>query len=303
MEWNKIGYGTWPLVGDVNGSVSYGKVNEVDSIKSLMYAFSCGVNVYDTADFYGYGYVESLIGDVFHRVRDQICIITKGGMISNDGQQDFSIGYLAKSLTASLARLKTNYVDVYMLHSPKIEVLQDDHILWYLKTMKESGLVKEYGISLRNPQDGFAAINDYGFTTIEVNYNLLDRRAETSGLFELCVDKGVKTIIRTPLGQGILSGRFKFSDDGADRRNEWKKEYVENTTRIYKKMIASLNVNGYSDAQNCLRFCLSNPAVCTIIPGMKLRTEVNVNIVSQMLPPLTAKEQEKLLSIYKEEKL
>ena len=123
LDWSKIGYGTWPLTGDANGSVSYGKVNEVESIKAMMYAYSCGVNVYDTADFYGYGYVESLMGDVLHHVRDQITIITKGGMISNDGAQDFSIGHLSKSLTKSLARLKTTYIDVYMLHSPKLEVL------------------------------------------------------------------------------------------------------------------------------------------------------------------------------------
>jgi len=303
MIWNKIGYGTWPLVGDINGSVSYGKVNETDSIKALMYAFSQGINVYDTADFYGYGYVESLLGDVFHRVRKDITIITKGGMISNDGKQDFSITHLAKSLTQSLVRLKTDYVDIYMLHSPSLEVLKDCHLHWYLDTMKEGGLIKKKGISLKNPEDGFSAINDYGFEVIEVNYNLLDRRAEMLGLFDLCVKKGVQTVIRTPLGQGILSGKFQFSNDAADRRNNWKQEYVDRIIRIYKKMIGALQVNGYSDAQNCLRFCLSNPAVCTIIPGMKLKIEVNENIVTQILPPLTTKEQEKLLKIYIEEKL
>jgi len=303
MIWNKIGYGTWPLVGDVNGSISYGKVNETDSIKALMYAFAQGINVFDTADFYGYGYTESLLGDLFHKVRNDIVLITKGGMISNDGKQDFSITHLAKSLTQSLARLKTDFVDVYMLHSPDIEVLKDCHLLWYLDTMKDSGLIKRKGISLKNPEDGFIAINEYGFEVIEVNYNLLDRRAETSGLFDLCVKKGVKTVIRTPLGQGILTGCFKFNDDTADRRNNWSQERVSKMTQIYKKMLGSLDPNKYSDAQNCLRFCLSNPSVCTIIPGMKLRTEVSENIEAQNLPLLTDSEQKRLLDIYTEEKL
>ena len=300
--WSKIGYGTWPLAGNVNGSISYGKVDEIDSIKALMSAFSSGINIYDTADFYGYGYVESLIGKTFESVRDEISIITKGGMISNEGNQNFSVAHLSNSLSKSLERLKTNYIDVYMLHSPKLEVL-DEKLLWWLQETKKMGLIKEYGISLRVPEDGFDAINKFGFRIIEVNYNILDHRAQTLGLFDLCKEKGVKTIIRTPLGQGILSGKFKFSDDKADRRNNWKPEYVDKVTGVYKRMMSSLLTNPYTDAQNCLRFCLSNPAVCTIIPGMKLVDEVKENLQSQKFALLSDCEINRLTEIYIEEKL
>ena len=170
--------------------------------------------------------------------------------------------------------------------------------MWWLKTMKESGLIKEYGISLIRPEDGFEAINKYEFPIIEVNYNLMDRRAETTGLFDLCLARKVKTIIRTPLAQGILSGKFQFSEDSADRRNSWSPEYVNRITKTYKSMLDSLNGNSYTDAQNCLRFCLSHPAVCTIIPGMKKVEEVVENISTLNFPKLTTEEHKKLMDIY-----
>ena len=306
-EWNKIGYGTWPLAGNANGSISYGKVDETTSKKSLLEAYNLGINFYDTADFYGFGYVEELIGEalreVFEKQRASIYIATKGGMLSNYGKQNFSATYLVNTLRGSLQRLNLDFVDIFMLHSPPLSVLEDGNILEILEIIKEEELTKEYGISLASPNDGFAAINDFGFKIIEVNYNILDHRAEDSGLLRLCKDKGVKTIIRTPLGQGILSGEFQYNKDSSDRRNQLPKERVEKQRKILHRMMETLNRNDYSDAKNCLRFCLSNDAVTTIIPGMKCMEEVIENISALNAPLLTEEELARIKDIYKEESL
>ena len=305
--WSKIGYGTWPLASDVNGSVSYGKVNEDVARCALKEAYDWGINFYDTADFYGSGYVEELVGKslklVFDEWRDTIFIATKGGMLTNDGKQDFSATYLVNTLRGSLQRLNIGYVDVFMLHSPPLSVLENEDILSLLEIIKDEGLTREYGISLASPNDGFAAINDFGFKIIEVNYNILDHRAEDSGLLRLCKDKGVKTIIRTPLGQGILSGEFQYNEDSSDRRNQLPKERVEKQRKILRRMMEALNRNDYSDAKNCLRFCLSNDAVTTIIPGMKRIEEVIENISTLNAPLLTEEELIRIKAIYKEENL
>ena len=114
-----------------------------------------------------------------------------------------------------------------------------------------------------------------------------------------CSDMGVKTVIRTPLAQGILSGKFVFNGDTADARQVWKKEKVTKETDIYKKMLSVLDENSYTDAQNCLRFCLSNPNVSVIIPGMKTQDEVIENTNSLNLPLLTNRELEEIKKIYK----
>lgn len=298
MEWNKIGYGTWPLSGDKSGSVSYGKVNEENSRDALNIAFIKGINVYDTSNFYGFGYVEKLIGDVFNNLRNSIAIITKGGFVTKD-IQNFNPKYLMESLLYSLKRLNTDYVNVYMLHSPPVEIILNKHIQNFLSKLKEYGLAREVGISVLSPQDGLTATKNLDFDVIEVNYNILDHRAENCGLLKWCKTHNKKTVIRTPLGQGLLSGKFTFNGDSADIRQQWKREKVTKQTDIYKKMLSVLNLNNYTDAQNCLRFCLSNPNVSVIIPGMKTREEVLENVVSLNLPSLTDVEIENIKEIYK----
>lgn len=298
MKWNKIGFGTWPLSGDKNGSVSYGKVDEKESERALITAFENGVNVYDTSNFYGFGYVESLLGNVFKDVRDKIVIITKGGFVDKDNQ-NFDTDYLNIDFLKSLLRLKTNYVDVYMLHSPSFDVLSNKNVINFLTTLKTDGLSKEIGVSVRSPSDGIHAVCNFDFDVIEVNYNILDHRAENIGLFNLCEKRNIKTVIRTPLGQGILGGKFEFNGDTADLRQRWNELRVKKQIEIYKKMLSVLDKNSYTDAQNCLRFCLSNPNVSVIIPGMKTENEVLENIKSLDFPLLTDSEKEKIKEIYK----
>lgn len=301
MNWNKIGYGTWPLSGNVNGALAYGRTDDATSVTALKTAYESGVNVYDTSDYYGFGHVESLIGEVFKSYRDKITIITKVGMISNEGKQNFSIPHLESSLQQSLKRLKTDYVDVYMLHSPSLETLEDGNILNFLDAFKKNGTIRNYGISLLSPHDGEYAITKCGFKIIEVNYNLLDIRAETNGLLQLCHESDVKVIARTPLAQGILSGKLKSIDDDTDRRKSWPKDKIPTLTRIYKKMLLTLNKNDYTDAQNCLRFCLSNSDISTTIPGMKTPEEVSENVKALTLPSLTQDELTRIKNIYFEE--
>lgn len=285
MTWNRIGFGTWPLSGDKNGAMAYGKTDDNESKAALVTAFDVGINFYDTSDFYGYGHVENLMGEVFEGVRSEIVICTKGGMVSNDGQQNFSNKHLIDSLNGSLKRLKTDYVDVYMLHSPKPEVLKNQELFDLLVYFKKSGRILEYGVSLDSPKDGIQIINDYGIKIIEVNYNILDHRAVDNGLLYYCMENDVKVICRTPLAQGILSGKFAFTDDKTDRRQSWSPEKVQKNTEIYKRMLSLLHKNMNTDAQNCLRFCLSNKAVSVVIPGMKSPKEVTEN-VSVLYDPL-----------------
>ncbi len=229
MNWNKIGFGTWPLSGDKNGSVSYGKVDETESKKALITAFKNGVNVYDTSNFYGFGYVESLLGDVFKDIRDQIVIITKGGFVDKD-TQNFDPHYLRSALLESLSRLKTNYVDVYMLHSPPWDVIFNTDVANFMCDLKREGLIREIGISLSNMNHGTPAMANFQPTVLEINYNILDHRAD-GGTFNECKERGVKTIIRTPLAQGVLSGKFVFNGDVADVRQRWKEDKVKIPTQ------------------------------------------------------------------------
>lgn len=296
---SQIGYGTWPLAGSVKGMVVYGEANDEDSKKALLKSFELGVNFFDTADLYGHGHVESLLGEVFHDKREKIFITTKGGMISTDGDQNLSVEHLTTSLTNSLKRLKTDYVDIYMLHSPPISALENGELLNLLLKFKASGKIKHYGISLASPKDGFDAINKYNFDIIEVNFNLLDQRCVHNGLFDLCISKNVSTIIRTPLYQGLLSGKFVFTDSKKDLRNKWSKEKTQFLTSSYDKLLSYVKNNNLTNAQNSLKFCISNPAVTSVIPGMKTCSEVEENTADDIFRLFSKEELDMILEEYK----
>jgi len=180
---SEIGFGTWGI-----GGSAYGDVDDNESRRVLKSAFELGITFYDTADLYGDGHSEELLGEVFAGRRDQVVIATKGGTLPHttfDMPQNFSSQYIEKAIAGSLKRLKTNYIDLYLLHSPRIENIQEnDDLLNVLETAKKKGLIRAYGISARSPADALRAIDEWGFDVVEINFNLIDQRALENGVFE-----------------------------------------------------------------------------------------------------------------------
>ena len=224
LQVSEIGFGAWGIGGVANGAIAYGPTDDQESKRALRRAYHLGVNFYDTSGLYGYGHSERLIGEVLKDVRDRVIITTKVGFLDADGAQDFSPKHIRQSLAASLKRLQTDYVDLYQLHSPPIDALgRDESILSALRSLEQEGSVRAIGISVRSPDDGLVAINRFGLSCIQVNFNLVDQRALSNGLFDLCRKQGVGVIVRTPLCFGLLTGRYspesKFGP--GDHRSSW----------------------------------------------------------------------------------
>ena len=124
---SEIGFGAWGIGGKHSNVVAYGEVDDKESIKALRLAYDRGVNFFDTSDLYGNGHSEKIISKAFREIRDKIIIASKGGTLPHTGlfmPQDFSENYLNKAIEKSLKRLRTDYIDIYQLHSPKIEDLE-----------------------------------------------------------------------------------------------------------------------------------------------------------------------------------
>ncbi|MCE7913035.1 MAG: aldo/keto reductase, partial [Candidatus Brocadia sp.] len=170
IEVSEIGFGTWGLGGN-----SYGPVDDNVSKTALRFAFDSGITFYDTSDLYGNGHSEEVLGDALHDVRDKIIISTKVGLLPHTGfgmPCDFSPAYIRQELDVSLRRLRSDYVDIYLLHSPTIEMLREDReIVATLQILKEAGKIHAYGISVRSPDDGLVAIQEFGINVVQVNFN------------------------------------------------------------------------------------------------------------------------------------
>jgi aryl-alcohol dehydrogenase-like predicted oxidoreductase len=297
---SEIGFGTWGLGGD-----SYGPANDKTSKKALRLAFDSGVTFYDTSDLYGSGHSETILGETLKDAREEIIIATKVGTLPHFGfymPQDFSSQHIKEGLEASLKRLQTDYIDVYQLHSPTIEILRKEkQIIPTLEKLKQEGKIGEYGISVRSPDDAIISIKEFNFKIIQVNFNLIDHRAIDDGLFNLSKKENVGIIARTPFCFGYLTGSLTGDDkfEGKDHRSNWPKEQLKRWAEAPGLFDFLNEGKNRSKPQLALQFCLSDDSVSTVIPGMMNPDHVKENVQTSDLPPLTEEEISKIREIYK----
>lgn len=300
IDVSEIGFGTWGLGGN-----SYGPVDDQVSKTTLQFAYDNGITFYDTSDLYGNGHSEEILGKTFRGVRDKVIIATKVGTLPHSGfhmPQDFSPRYIRKGIEASLKRLQTDYIDLYQLHSPPRDLLENgDCGLETLRMLQKEGKIRTFGISVRSPDDGLTAIEKFNFPVVQVNFNLIDHRAIENGLLELAKRRNTGVIARTPLCFGYLTGKLTGNDKfkGLDHRMNWPKEQLQRWASA-PNLFAFLNQGkDRTPTQLALRFCLDQEAISTVTPGMMNCSEVEENIEASTLEALSAQEMERIKFIYK----
>jgi aryl-alcohol dehydrogenase-like predicted oxidoreductase len=294
---SEIGFGTWGLGGTRKGAVAYGPTDDAESLRALRRAFERGVTFYDTADLYGFGHSEGLLGQAFAPVRSEVVLATKAGF--RDAQtQDFSPAHLERSLAASLRRLRTDFADVFLLHSPPLDELHGDRpCLRWLAELKPRGLARAIGLSVRSPEDGIVALNECDVDCLEVNFNLADQRARANGLLAMCEDRGVGVIVRTPLCFGFLTGAYaEGAFASGDHRNRWSEAQRARWHDAHALFWGDSSVS--SPIELALRFCLSYPGVSTTIPGMLTCEHVEENVSAGEFGPLAGDERERIEALY-----
>lgn len=288
-----VGFGAWGIGGLTERATSYGETSDATSRDALAAAFEQGVTFYDTSSVYGYGRSEILIGEVFASRRERVRIATKAGWIRYDVPPDFTPTGLRRSLEASLVRLRTDYVDLLQLHNPPPALLAErSDILETLAKLKREGKTRAIGLSAKSPADAAEVLARHPFDAVQVNFNMLDLRALESGLFERATARGAGIIARTPLAFGFLTGAVTAESDFApgDHRAAWPKAQLRAWSEGARCLFERLAVEGENRAVTALRFCLSYPAVSTVIPGILTRAEAVTNARAGDLPPLAPAE-------------
>jgi aryl-alcohol dehydrogenase-like predicted oxidoreductase len=300
---SEIGFGTWGLGGNAKGSVAYGPTDDAESARALHAALDTGIDFFDTADLYGFGHSEGLLGKALREVRSRIVIASKAGMLDARGTQDFSPRHLRQALEQSLARLKTDYIDLYQLHSPPIDLFREtDDVVAELERFRRSGKIRAYGLSARSPDEALVAVEEFGFPCVQVNFSLVDQRAADNKLLEACRRHNAGFIARTPLCFGFLTGRYGDATrfDEFDHRNRWTPAQRERWSGALGRFVSTIAARpGQTPAQFALRFCLSFDAVSTVIPGMLTVDHVRENAASSELGPLSAAECAGIGEVYR----
>jgi len=280
IQVSEIGMGCWGI-----GSDAYGASDDSTSIDTLDEARYQGVTFFDTADIYGNGHSEELLGAVLDNewLRNEVIIATKVGSLTHTGKVmpvALDPWHIGRSLFASLERLKTDYIDLYQLHSPPTHLI--DRAIDALCPYKQEGLIRAIGVSAKSPDDALIAIQNPLVDVIQCNFNMIDQRARENGLLDKCRERGIGVIARTPLACGFLTGQYskgaKFNPP--DHRANWSQEQIDIWAESYMLFDVGYRLwveSGVTPTQVALGYCLSHPAISTVIPGMMTPLEVLEN--------------------------
>lgn len=290
---SEVGFGAWGIGGRTEGLTSYGATDDAISRSAVSRAVERGITFFDTSSVYGYGHSESLLGEVLHGVRDRVVIATKAGFAGWTGQPEFSKAGLMRSLEESLRRLRTDYVDLFQLHNPTLADLQRDEVIETLSLVVRQGKARSWGVSLRSPDEALAAHAAMSIPVVQVNLNMLDVRAVSSGFLDVAGKNGIGVIARTPLCFGFLSGAIREGTKfpAGDHRLGWRSEQIRTWIDGANRVLGMVkSPAGATNVQNALRFCLSFPSVSAVIPGILSPDEVDQNCGASELGALSEEE-------------
>jgi len=284
FEISEIGYGAWGI-----GGTQWRGGTDQESLAALRRAIELGLNFIDTALAYGDGHSERLAGQVVREAPARIYVATKAPpknqlWPARPGialQRVFPYAYLLESTERSLRNLRLETIDLQQLHVWNPEWLHQDEWRRAFEELRRSGKVRALGVSINDhqPDSALELIRTGLVDAVQVIYNIFDQSPEEN-LFPLCLDRNIGVLARVPLDEGSLTGTITEQTQfqpGEFRscyfRGDRKRQVVQRVTALEKDLAG---VEG-SLPEIALRFCLSHPAVSTVIPGMRSVRHVQVN--------------------------
>ena len=305
---SEISLGTWALGGE------WGAVGEEDAYAALNRAVDLGVNFLDTADVYGDGRSEKLIGRLLkERPQDEILVATKAGRRLDPHTAE---GYNHENLSAfverSLGNLGVEALDLLQLHCPPTEAYRQDSTFEALDRLQEAGKVRHYGVSVEKVEEARMALSYPNVETVQIIFNIF-RQKPAEEFFPLAEERNIGILARVPLASGLLSGKMTadraFSEDdhrnfnregqAFDRGETFAGVNFETGLRAAEEL-KELVPEGHTLAQFALRWILMHPAVSCAIPGGKNPAQVGDNVAAAEMPPLSEATMQRAREIYNE---
>ena len=300
-----ISFGAWAIGG------TWGKVNDQDSLAALQRAVDLGVNFFDTADVYGNGRSERLLGQLKRERREPIYIATKAGRRL---KPHVASGYTRENLSAfverSLKNLGVEAIDLLQLHCPPTAVYSDPAVFAALDDLVKQSKIRFYGVSVEKIDEALQAIGFPNVQTVQIIFNLF-RQRPIDDFFPEAKRRRVGILARVPLASGLLTGKmtrattFEADDHRAFNRHGESFDRGETFAGVdfetglqAVEALRALVPTGMRMAQFALRWILMFDAVTCPIPGGKTPAQVEENVRAAELTPLDAATMAKVRAIY-----
>ena len=281
---SEIGFGVWTV-----STGWWGKVEPDDGVKLLQQALGLGINFFDTADTYGDGFGEEILAKALGAKRHETVIATKGGYDfyahperqgHRERPQSFDPAFIRFACEESLRRLRTDYIDLYQLHNPRLEAIARDDLFATLEALRREGKVRYYGVALGPDigwsEEGEAAMRQRRAHALQIIYSILEQEPARK-FFPIAQEAGTGLLSRVPHASEVLTDRFKAQppvftpeDHRSHRKQQWLREAVARVAKL------SFLAERYpmTLGQAAIRFCLAQPAIAAVLPNITSMDEL-----------------------------
>lgn len=306
---SEIGLGCWQL-----GGADWGAVDDASALAILGAAADAGINFFDTADVYGGGRSESLVGRFLRESgRKNIFVATKLGRTAALYPSGYTEAGLRAATEDSLRRLGVEALDLTQLHCVPVEVLRRGEVFDWLRKLRSEGKIRAFGASVESVDEGLLCLAQEGLASLQVIFNLF-RQKPAAQLLPQAQTAGVAIIVRLPLASGVLAGGFTAATSFAasDHRNYNRDGAAFNVGETFAGIPFPKAVQladalrpfvpaGWTMAQLAQRWILDHPAVSTVITGASRVAQVGANASVSALPTLSPELQARLAEFYRNE--
>jgi aryl-alcohol dehydrogenase-like predicted oxidoreductase len=306
LSCSEIAFGTWALGSDWWG--------ETDSPERLIgRALELGVTFFDTGDAYGQGLNEEVVGRELARAdRGSIQLSTKFGYVldevrreHSEGErpQDWSPSHARGALEESLRRLRTDYVDLYQLHNPRMDAIERDDLFAELEALRDEGKLRHYGVALGPAigwrDEGLRALDTRDITSLQTVYNLLEQEPGHDFL-ATAQRTGAGVMARVPTSSGLLEDKYtpETTFSGSDHRRHRKREWLTEGLKKVEKLRFLVIEGERSMTQVALRFVLQQPGIACVVPTVTTMAELEEFAGASDSPDLTADELDRVEGLY-----
>ncbi|NJC72799.1 aldo/keto reductase [Planosporangium thailandense] len=302
-----VGLGTWQLGAD------WGDVDTDDALDTLRAAVAAGVTFFDTADVYGDGRSERLIGRFLRSPEGSgITVATKMGRRVEQDPAFYTLDNFRAWTDRSRANLGVDTLDLVQLHCPPTPVFSSNAVFDALDTLVQEKRIKAYGVSVETCAQALTAIARPGVASVQIIFNVL-RLKPLEEVFPAARAAGVGILARVPLASGLLSGKYdertRFPDNDHRTFNRHGEAFdvgetfsgVDFATGLeVVRRLAPLVPPGATTAQFALRWIIDHPAVSAVIPGARNPQQARANAAAAVLPPLPQATHDEVAAIYRE---
>jgi aryl-alcohol dehydrogenase-like predicted oxidoreductase len=303
-----IGFGCWAIGGPftMDGKPDgWGAVDDRESAAAIRRAFDLGVTFFDTADAYGTGHSEEVLGRALAAHRDEVVIATKFGYTHDAGRQvltgeDASPGYIRRACRGSLRRLGTDRIDLYQLHVGDLPLSQTGAVIGALEELVADGLIRCYGWSTHDPDRAAAFAAGPHCAAVQHPMNVF---ADAPRMLATCEAHDLASVANSPLAMGLLTGKYtatsQLPDDDVRSRQVWVEYFREG--RPAPEWLARLDAiravlsdGGRTLAQGALCWLLARSPRAVPIPGIRTVAQAEQNAAALSLAPLRNDEMAKI---------